>query len=444
MTSQVAAPPTRLDRAVLPLFVATLFVSAFLLFALQPMFAKLVLPRFGGAPAVWNTCMVFFQTTLLAGYLYAHASARLLRPRSQMLLHGLVLVAGILSLPIGVAQNWTPPPSGREVSALIALLSVSVGPAFFAVSATAPLLQHWFAHSGDAEARDPYFLYGASNLGSMAALLTYPVLIEPAIGVSLQGAAWTGGYALLAAGIALCGAVFWRRHRDTAVASAMADPSLVQDVTWLLRGRWLLLSLVPSSLLIGTTLRIGSEIAAVPFLWVIPLALYLLTFILAFARRPLLPHSWMLRIQVIVVAALAGFYVTPQLYILLGLGLAGLFVTAMVCHGELARLRPKASHLTEFYLWLSLGGVVGGLLAAIARARRRAYVATGSHGAPGPPIFARPRGLCASSPRSGRARRCTGLGHCSSADLRVAVAGRLLDARAQLVLELGRRWTAAA
>ncbi len=350
----------------MPLYTATLFLSAFLLFSVQPMFTKMVLPRFGGAPAVWNTAMVFFQAMLLGGYLYAHLSTRLLGLRRQTILHAVVLAAGVLVLPIGIGASWTSPPGGYEIPWLIGLLAVSVGLPFFALSATAPLLQQWFAHTDHPAAGDPYFLYGGSNLGSMVALLAYPVVIEPIIGVRDQSLIWTAGYALLAAAIGTCGILLWRRYRsEDATIAEPANGTLLTEITWRIRLRWLLLSLAPSALLLGATLHIGSEIAAVPFLWVIPLALYLLTFVLVFARRPLLKHSWMLHAQIVVVAAMVGYYVMPQLYLVLGLGFAGLFVTAMVCHGELAKLRPVPSKLTEFYLWMSLGGVTGGLFAAI-------------------------------------------------------------------------------
>ena len=246
------------------------------------------------------------------------------------------------------------------------LLAVSVGLPFFAVSATAPLLQQWFARTDHPAAGDPYFLYGASNVGSLLALLAYPVLVEPNVGAGAQARLWTFGYLVLAALIATCATLLWRRYRpDSATSAPAAESELIESVTWRLRGRWLLLSTVPSALLLGVTLHIGTEIAAVPFFWVLPLALYLLTFVLVFARRPLLRHSWMLHAQVVVIAFVAGFYIVPNLYLVVVLHIVGMFITAMVCHGELARLRPRASHLTEFYLWMSVGGVLGGLLAAI-------------------------------------------------------------------------------
>ncbi|HEX6885948.1 MAG TPA: fused MFS/spermidine synthase [Planctomycetota bacterium] len=351
---------------VLPLYAATLCLSAFLLFAVQPMFTKMVLPLLGGSAAVWNTAVVFFQGTLLLGYAYAHCSTRFLGPKPQLVLHIVVLGLGFLALPIGVAAGWQPPRGETQIPWLIGLLAASIGLPFFAVSATAPLLQKWFAHTDHAAAGDPYFLYGASNLGSLAALLAYPFVLEPVLGLRAQGGAWTVGYGLLAAAIATCGLILVRRWRPVG-ASAQGDAGggLVAEVTWPLRARWLALATVPSALLLGVTLHIGTDIAAAPFLWVMPLALYLLTFVIVFARRPILRHTWMVRAQVVLLVLLAVLYQIPALVALLVLHVGAMFVTAMVCHGELARLRPRATHLTEFYLWMSVGGVLGGILAAI-------------------------------------------------------------------------------
>ncbi|MBT4711385.1 MAG: fused MFS/spermidine synthase [Alphaproteobacteria bacterium] len=358
---------------VLPLYTGTLFLSAFLLFSVQPMFTKMVLPSLGGSAAVWNTAVVFFQATLLAGYLYAHLTTRLLGLRRQMLVHGALLLLVFTALPISMAQGWIAPTDGSPVIWLVGLLGLSVGLPFFAISATAPLLQKWFSHTDHPSADDPYFLYGGSNLGSLVALLGYPILIEPLIGLRAQGWAWSVGYAILAAGILACGAFLWGRYRDTQPTEA-SEPvgHLIQKVTWMLRGRWLLLSLAPSALLLGVTLHIGTDIAAAPFLWVVPLALYLLSFVLVFARRPLFSHAWMLRGQVVTVTLAVLAVIWPNaggppasIPVLFGIHLAALFFSAMACHGELARLRPGTSRLTEFYLLMSLGGVVGGFLTAI-------------------------------------------------------------------------------
>jgi SAM-dependent methyltransferase len=367
------------------LFALTLLVSSFLLFLIQPMIAKMVLPLLGGTPAVWNTCMVFFQATLLAGYTYAHALTARLGARRQALLHLGVLLLPFLVLPIGVARGWTPPDTSTPIFWLLALLTASVGLPFFVASTHAPLLQKWFAATGHSAGHDPYFLYAASNLGSMVALLSYPFLVEPLFTLRMQSWLWTVGYGLLVLLMAACAAVLWRQPRkghprkDTGAAKEEkvtpplfekdeAPPLTPSPPSARTRLRWVALAFVPSSLMLSVTTYLTTDLAAIPLLWVVPLSVYLLTFILVFARRPLLPHAWMVRLLPGVMllltlvllseaTALEGLSVWP----LLALHLLGLFVGAMVCHGELARQRPPVQYLTEFYLWLSLGGVLGGL-----------------------------------------------------------------------------------
>lgn len=358
------------------LFAFTLLVSASLLFVVQPMFAKMVLPRLGGTPAVWNTCMVFYQAVLLGGYLYAHLSTRWLGTRRQALAHLAVLCLPWLVLPIGLASGG-PPGGENPIPWLLLLMTASVGLPFFVVSASAPMLQAWFADTGHPSARDPYFLYAASNLGSMAALLGYPLVIEPYLPLASQTFWWAVGYGSLMVLTASCAWVLWRSpgHGAAALASpagaAEADSDSQQataEPTFALRMRWLALAFAPSSLLLGVTTFISTDIAAFPLLWVIPLALYLLTFVLVFARWTILPHRWMVRLQPFLVILLAILFfrsTASWLQWLVLLHLAAFFVTTMVCHGELARSRPPASHLTEFYIWMSVGGVLGGLFNAL-------------------------------------------------------------------------------
>ncbi len=359
-------------------FAVTLFVSAALLFAVQPMFAKMVLPLLGSAPAVWNTCLVFYQATLLAGYLYAHLSLTWLGARRQAALHLVLLGLPWLVLPIGVAESWLPPADAFPVPWLWMLLSVSVGLPFLVISATAPMLQAWFSRTGSRSSRDPYFLYAASNLGSLLALLSYPFLIESQWTLKEQAWGWTAGYGLLMLLIAGCAVQLWRSSPVAQPPSAVVarPPSAVAqepfDTRPTLRRRlhWLVLSMVPSSLLLGVTTYISTDVAAIPLLWVLPLALYLLSFVIVFARRPILPLGWMLRAQpyfiLVAAGALAWHPDLPMQLVLIGsLQLLGFFVTAMVCHGQLAGDRPAESRLTEFYLWMSLGGVLGGLFNAL-------------------------------------------------------------------------------
>ena len=359
---------------ILPAFAVTLFLSALLLFWVQPMFTKMVLPLLGGVPAVWNTAMLFFQTALLAGYAYAHLSSRFLGLRWQVILHVGLLALAATALPIAVADGWTPPTEGMPVGWLIGLFAVSVGLPFFAVSATAPLLQRWFSHSGHETADDPYYLYGASNIGSMLALLGYPVLVEPTLTLAGQSGSWAFGYGVLGLLIVLCAVYLWRSAAGEGGWAVRSRPAVPQataatadrSVTWGRRAHWLALAFVPSSLLLGVTSHITTDIAAVPLFWVVPLALYLLTFVLTFSRKPLLKHQWMLRAQpafILLTATL--FLVHDPLVPLTLLHLATFFICAMVCHGELWRKRPETSHLTEFYLWMSFGGMLGGVFNAM-------------------------------------------------------------------------------
>ena len=289
----------------LPLFTSTLFLSAILLFVIQPFFSKMVLPILGGAPAVWNTAVMFFQGMLLAGYLYAHLLTRYLGIKKQSIIHGVLLILAFISLPIAIASESTPPIESTPVFWLIALLTASIGLPFFVVSSTAPLMQRWFSHTNHRHASDPYFLYGASNLGALLALLGYPVFIEPLFGLDEQSHAWTAGYSLLIFFIGLCAVSVWRnRGNPGAVAYSERDAgptdrgNMTSTLSWKIRLRWLALAFVPSALLLGVTLHLTIDVAAAHFLWVVPLALFLLTFVLVFARKPLLKHRWMIQAQV--------------------------------------------------------------------------------------------------------------------------------------------------
>ena len=287
-------------------FALTLFVSATLLFLVQPMFAKMVLPRLGGTPAVWNTCMVFYQAVLLAGYLYAHFSTKWLGSRRQALLHLAILALPLLVLPIALGDAQIPIGGQNPTAWLLAILAASVGLPFFAVSASAPMLQKWFADTGHPAGKDPYFLYAASNLGSMLALLGYPTIIEPMLPLAGQSRVWQFGYLLLGLLTVGCGAVLWLSRRGVAVGIAGVSGSVVVDTAFLggrpfLREPYPLRhgvsgsagwrsAFAPSSLLLGLTSFISVDLAAVPLLWVIPLALYLLTFVIVFAQWPTWPY----------------------------------------------------------------------------------------------------------------------------------------------------------
>lgn len=347
------------------LYSLTIFTSAALLFAVQPMFARMVLPLLGGSPAAWNTAMVFYQTALLAGYAYAHVSTVRLGLRRQALVHFLVILGPLAVLPIALPAGAQPPAEGEPSFWLVGLMAGAVGLPLFALSATSPLLQKWFAATGHPRAADPYFLYVASNAGSMLALLAYPFLIEPQLQLAEQSRWWAWGYALLVVLMSGCGAVLWHAWRMSPASPATdAGPKPPGKD----RARWVLLAFVPSSLLLGTTTYLSSEVAVVPLLWIIPLTLYLLTFILAFARRQLVPRVLLARILPILTVSLVlvmNLQATEPMGLLMLLHLLAFFVAAWLCHGELAAIRPAAGHLTEFYLWLSVGGVLGGVFNAL-------------------------------------------------------------------------------
>jgi hypothetical protein len=474
-------------------FALTLFVSATMLFTIEPMVGKMMLPLLGGTPAVWNTCMVFFQAILLAGYAYAHASTKWLGPRRQAFLHLGVLVLPFLSFLLNAAlasgmlspnQNLILGQESHPISALLIVLTLSVGVPMFVVCSSAPLLQRWFSATDHPAARDPYFLYGASNLGSMISLLGYPIWIEPFLTLGGQRGSWVVGYGVLAALIGVCAVLMWKarpatepglapetpgdnpgtthqaasnpgstaiKHekksvtRDRGKAVAKAAPVVEESqtaqiragepVTWQRRLRWTILAAVPSSLMLGVTTYITTDLAAIPLLWVLPLALYLLTFILVFAqvtiraqnitvftviclvcaggafgltcafqndalhllfwvmalvcigvgvkifwfKDPHLVHRTMIMSMPLLLLLLLFMMLSetklpdlrsnilgvdvklPGLILTIGLHLLSLFVVSMVCHGELAADRPEPKHLTEFFLLMSVGGVVGGL-----------------------------------------------------------------------------------
>lgn len=347
------------------LFAVTLFLSAFLLFTVQPMAAKVALPLLGGSPEVWNTAMVFFQSMLLLGYGYAHLNS-MLTARRQLLLHMFVLAIALITLPEG-AVEWSTPHQVSPALWLIGYLAVSIGLPFFVISSTAPLLQRWFARTDHPRAQNPYFLYAASNLGSILALLSYPIWMERAFTIREQQLTWSQGYVALAVLIGACALLVWRRPANNVPDQADSVDVVVRP-TWRRRGQWVVFAFVPSSLLLGVTTHISTNIAATPLFWVVPLTLYLLTFVLIFARRQIVPHQWMVRAQPFLLIALAllfdrlvGVFWLPGLV----LNLIAFFVTAMVCHGELARRRPAPAYLTEFYLWMSVGGVLGGMFNAL-------------------------------------------------------------------------------
>jgi SAM-dependent methyltransferase len=361
------------QTAVLLLYSVTIFLGAGLLFVVQPMVGKMVLPLLGGTPAVWSTCMVFFQAALLLGYAYAHASTAWLGVRRQAVLHVAVLVLPLAVLPLGIDPRFLRAGTSTPVLDVLILLTASVGLPFAVVSASAPLLQKWFASTGHPAARDPYFLYAASNLGSMLALLGYPFVIEPRLALraaewSSQTRLWSAGYVVLAGSTLACALVLWWTGRHVIEVAPVAAESPERAPTLADRLRWVALAFVPSSLLLGATTYITMDIAAVPLLWVLPLAVYLVTFIVAFGRWPARLHRWVTAIVMPAVLLMLFSMVSDllrsiTLSILCHLLL--LLVVALAAHGELALRRPSPRYLTGFYLLIAVGGVLGGLFNAL-------------------------------------------------------------------------------
>ncbi|HML07490.1 MAG TPA: fused MFS/spermidine synthase [Xanthobacteraceae bacterium] len=368
---QRSPAPVRSRTLVLAVFTIAIFTSALLLFAVQPMFTRMVLPRLGGSPSVWSVAMVFFQTMLLGGYAYAHMLMRAMRPPVAVTVHIVLLITAGLTLPLSIARGWGDPPGNWTALWLIGVFATSIGLPFFALAANNPLLQSWFVRSGHPGGRDPYFLYAASNVGSFLALLSYPFILEPTLSLRQHNLLWSRGYWLLFALIVACGYLLLRSPARAVMDEGAAAPASPPP-TWRELGRWAFLAAVPSGLLVAVTAYISTDIAAAPLLWVIPLSLYLLTWVLVFQSRPLLPHRLMLAAQpfaiagIVVLLAYSGSeQLTGLLLFILLAHLIAFFVIAMASHGELARQRPAAEHLTAFYLALAAGGMIGGLFAGL-------------------------------------------------------------------------------
>jgi hypothetical protein len=348
----------------------TIFVSAFLLFLVQPIIAKQILPWFGGSAAVWTTCLVFFQTALLVGYAYADWSVRKLRPRRQVQLHVVLLVASLVMLPIVPGGLWKPSGSENPIGLILGLLAATIGLPYFLLATTSPLVQAWFARRF--QGRSPYRLFALSNLASMLALLGYPFLLEPWIATRMQAWGWSAGYVVFAA---LCAATALASLRagktPTAAANlgegaAQADPGAPTVLRQLL---WCALAATGSLLLLSVSNHITQNVAAVPLLWIAPLSLYLLTFILCFDAPRWYRRELFLSMAAAALGVMAWTLADPklthELAMQLGVFCAGLFIACMFCHGELARLKPAPRYLTRFYLMISLGGAIGAALVGI-------------------------------------------------------------------------------
>ena len=339
------------------LFVATILSGSFLLFLIQPMVARLALPRLGGAPNVWNSAMLVYQALLLAGYWYAHRLSRLPLQR-QSRLHMILFAVALVTLPVGLV-DLPPPPPGSEVFWVPALLALSIGPVFFLVSAQAPLMQRWYALHP--QAGEPWALYAASNLGSFAGLIAYPLLVEPLLPLAVQGWAWSAGYVLLLVLIALSA----RARRGLPLVAEVPVPHRRPPARQL--ALWIVLAAVPSGLMLSTTTHLTTDIFAMPLLWVIPLGIYLLSFVIAFADRrgPARAVSALAWLAVLSIGGLAMVSQGAHGLLPVLASVALLFFICVALHARLYDLRPPAEGLTGFYLAMSLGGALGGLFTAL-------------------------------------------------------------------------------
>lgn len=349
------------------LFAVTIFTSAFLLFLVQPIVAKQVLPWFGGSAAVWATCLVFFQTTLLLGYAYADLVIRKLSPRGQLRVHAVLLVASLVSIPIVPAAFWKPTGAEQPIFLILGMLAFTIGLPYFLLSTTSPLLQAWFARRFPG--RNPYRLFALSNLASLIALLGYPFMLEPWIATRMQAYGWSAGYALF---VVLAALAAWSSQRGHAVSAVAPGPSLPRDDAPPSAARqvlWCTLAATGSVMLLGVSNHITQNVASVPLLWVVPLSIYLVTFILCFDAEGWYRRDLFLAVLSAALGVMAWSIadptVTHDLTIQLSVFGIGLFVACMFCHGELARLKPAPAYLTRFYLMVSLGGAIGSALVGI-------------------------------------------------------------------------------
>jgi hypothetical protein len=347
------------------LFTLTILLSALLLFFVQPLYARMVLPQIGGAAAVWTTAMLFFQAMLILGYAYAHVSSRHLAPRFQLALHLGLLVLALAFLPLSVPQSWSYDATRPVVTQALWLFALGVGLPFAVLSANAPLIQSWFGRTGAAGAADPYFLYAASNLGSFIALLGFPLVAEPLFGVSNISVGWSIGFVVLIPLIALCGIAAIRGR--TASAQAESPAAAPQDrLSLALMARWTFLAFLPSSLMLCVTTKISTDMGSFPLVWVVPLALYLLTFVLVFSTRTPLTADRLRFVFPFALAALIYFSISSartldSFAVLLG----AFFVASLLAHRLLYDARPGTRHLTLFYVTMSVGGALGGLFNSI-------------------------------------------------------------------------------
>jgi SAM-dependent methyltransferase len=342
-------------------FGLSIFLSAFLLFQIEPIIAKIILPWFGGAAAVWSVCLLFFQITLLLGYLYAHVLATKVPGKFRSWLHIGLLTASLFLLPVIPSSAWKPNGTEDPTLRVLVLLALTIGLPYLLLSATSPLLQSWFSNSTGGQS--PYRFYSLSNIGSMLGLLSYPLLVEPLVSTRHQAIIWSVAYGVF---VLACGTLAFRHRRFSEIVGGSQELPVVARSTKLL---WIGLAACGSTLLLAITNHVTQNIASVPFLWIAPLSLYLLSFILCFADRGWYRRNLYLRFLGVALGvmtyALAPEFINIPLYVLLPVFCLGLFLCCMVLHGELAQLKPHPSQLTLFYLLISLGGALGALFVAL-------------------------------------------------------------------------------
>lgn len=349
------------SRLTILFFGSAAFLGSALLFLIEPMIVKMILPRLGGSPSVWITALVFFQATLLLGYAYSHASTNWLPPRAHAASHVLLMLLPLLFLPVILPTGWIPPPGAGPLWVFL-LLVAAIGVPFFVLSTVSPVLQRWYSYVR--ESKDPYFLYAIGNVGSLLGLLAYPLVVERFLGIRWQSRVWSVGYLAF---LLLAGACAWQvgRHGGAREKSHAGRLDRIPLVTQL---RWVFLAFVPSSLLLGVTSYLTAEVGSFPLLWVLPLAVYLITFIVAFARedRPVAAvGSALLKVTAVIAFAAWAMRLTRPLWALVALHCALLLAAGLAAHGRLYEERPPAGNLTRFYLLVSLGGVLGGMFNAL-------------------------------------------------------------------------------
>src|SRR5580704_7540336 len=349
-------------------YACTIFLSAFLLFAVQPMIGKIILPWFGGSAAVWSTCLLFFQAALLAGYFYADRSTRSLKPKRQATLHIALMALSLALLPILPSPSWKPTQAGDPSLRILLLLTATIGLPYILLSTTSPLLQAWYVSAKPGSI--PYRLFALSNFGSLLALLSYPVLVEPLFTTHAQAYGSSLVYVLFAMA---CATIAWRALRlannKQPTAAAMPTQSQASSPTWVTRVLWTALSACASTLLLAITNHLSQNVAPIPFLWVLPLSVYLLSFVLCFEREKVYHRGVFLPLLVIALDGAAyAIYANegnPNIAWAIPTIVAALFIGCMVCNGELARLKPDPRYLTSFYMMIALGGALGGVFVAI-------------------------------------------------------------------------------